>query len=160
MSTADFPWLVSIYGSSGFQCAGAVISDRWIPAAASAPRSRPTPPNPSELLAADRLPELLDAVRSRFDFVLLDSPPVLPVADAVILGPLVDGLVLCARAGVLLRDDAKHCGERLRHAGLRIYGTVLNRYRSSTASPYSKRYRYYGAGEEETDSLSRADSAA
>ncbi len=119
----------------------------------------PIPPNPSELLAADRLRELLDAVRSRFDFILLDSPPVLPVADAVILGPQVDGLVICARAGVLLREDAKHCGERLRYAGLKILGTVLNRYRSSTASPYSRRYRYYGSSEE-TDSLPRADSAA
>ncbi len=120
----------------------------------------PIPPNPSELLAADRLRELLETVRSRFDYILLDSPPVLPVADAVILGRLVDGLVICARAGVLLREDAKHCGERLRYAGLRIFGTVLNRYRSSTASPYSRRYRYYGPGEEETDSLPKADSAA
>ncbi len=119
----------------------------------------PIPPNPSELLAADRLRELLETVKSRFDFVLLDSPPVLPVADAIILGSLVDGLVICARAGVLLREDAKHCGERLRYAGLRIFGTVLNRYRSTTPSPYSKRYRYYGPGDE-TDSRSRADSAA
>ena len=119
----------------------------------------PIPPNPSELLAADRLRELLDEVRSRFDFIILDSPPVLPVADAVILGPLVDGVVICARAGVLLREDAKHCGERLRYAGLKIFGTVLNRYRSSTASPYSRRYQYYGP-REETEPLPRADSAA
>ena len=119
----------------------------------------PIPPNPSELLAADRLRELIDTVRSRFDFVLFDSPPVLPVADAVILGSLVDGLVICARAGVLQRDDAKHCAERLRYAGLRIYGTVLNRYRSTAASPYSRRYRYYGSGDE-TERSSRADSAA
>ena len=119
----------------------------------------PIPPNPSELLAADRLREVLDTVRSRFDFVLLDSPPVLPVADAVILGSLVDGIVICARAGVLQREDAKHCGERLRYAGLKILGTVLNRYRSTTASPYSRRYRYYG-GDDEAGSPSRADSAA
>ncbi len=119
----------------------------------------PIPPNPSELLAADRLRELLEVVRSRFDYVLLDSPPVLPVADAVILGSVVDGLVICARAGDLLREDAKHCGERLRYAGLRIFGTVLNRYRSTAASPYSRRYRYYGPSEE-TDSEPRADSAA
>ncbi len=119
----------------------------------------PIPPNPSELLAADRLRELLEAVRSRFDFILLDSPPVLPVADAVILGPHVDGLVVCARAGVLLREDAKHCGERLRYAGLRVFGTVLNRYSNTIASQYSRRYRYYGQ-REETSSSSPADSAA
>ena len=119
----------------------------------------PIPPNPSELLAADRLREVLDTVRSRFDYVLLDSPPVLPVADAVILGSLVDGIVICARAGVLQREDAKHCGERLRYAGLKILGTVLNRYRSTTASSYSRRYRYYGS-DDEAGSPSRADSAA
>ena len=119
----------------------------------------PIPPNPSELLAADRLRELLEVVKSRFDFILLDSPPVLPVADAVILGAHVDGLVMCARAGVLLREDAKLCGERLRYAGLRIFGTVLNRYRSTAASPYARRYQYYGP-HEETDSLPIADSAA
>ncbi len=120
----------------------------------------PLPPNPSELLAADRLRELLETVRSRFDFVLLDSPPVLPVADAVILGTQVDGIVLCARSGVLLREDARHCGERLRMAGLKIFGTVLNRYRASESHYYSRRYHYYGASEEESDSLPRADSAA
>ncbi len=121
----------------------------------------PIPPNPSELLAADRLRELLDTVRSRFDFVLLDSPPVLPVADAVILGTKVDGLVICARSGILQREDAKHCGERLRMAGIKIFGTVLNRYRSTGSRYYAKRYQYYGSHDEEgASSQPRADSAA
>ena len=119
----------------------------------------PIPPNPSELLASDRLRELLDSLRSRFDFILLDSPPVIPVADAVILGPHANGLVICARAGILRREDAKLCGERLRYHGLKILGTVLNRHRS-TSSHYTRRYQYYGADEGITDTQSRADSAA
>ncbi len=118
----------------------------------------PIPPNPSELLASDRLRELIDAVRSRFDFILLDSPPVLPVADAQILGAHVDGFLICARAGVVHREDVKHCAERLRYAGLKIFGTVLNRYRTS-ASRYTRRYQYTNTYEE-SGPLPQADSAA
>ncbi|MEM7355166.1 MAG: polysaccharide biosynthesis tyrosine autokinase, partial [Acidobacteriota bacterium] len=121
--------------------------------------SGPIPPNPSELLASDRLRDFLTQVRARFDFVLIDTPPTLPVADAVILGPLTDGLVLCARAGELLRDDAKLCRERLGYEGLRIFGTVLNRY-STSPSRYNRRYRYYGYGAYEESNPPKAHSAA
>ena len=107
----------------------------------------PIPPNPSELLASDRMQELLSRVRSRFDFVAVDTPPALPVADAVILGAHIDGMVVCARTGVLLREDAKACRDRLRYADLKIFGLVLNRYRDG-AGRYGKRYRYYDAYEE------------
>jgi Mrp family chromosome partitioning ATPase len=86
-------------------------------------------------------------VRTSFDFVILDTPPALPVADAVILGPLADGLVICARAGVLTRDEAKLLRERIGLADLKIFGTVLNRYRSRQHR-YGRRYQYYGSYEE------------
>ena len=104
----------------------------------------PNPPNPSELLSSDRMTECLTTARQRFDMILIDTPPVLPVADAVILGSQVDGVVLCARAGVLQRDDARICRERLAYEEIRILGTVLNRYRASTGRYYDKRYKYYG----------------
>ncbi|MEM8933291.1 MAG: polysaccharide biosynthesis tyrosine autokinase [Acidobacteriota bacterium] len=119
--------------------------------------SGPIPPNPSELLASERMRELLDAVRERFDFVLVDTPPVLPVADAIILGTQTDGVVVCARAGVLLREDAKFCRERLGYSNLRLIGTVLNRYRTSRGR-YQRKYRYYGVYEEAR--ADRADSSA
>ena len=103
----------------------------------------PIPPNPSELLASDRMRELLRAALESFDFVLIDTPPALPVADAVILGLLADGVVICARAGSLQRDDARACRERLNHGDLRIFGTVLNRYRAAHKR-YDKKYSYYG----------------
>lgn len=117
--------------------------------------SGPIPPNPSELLASQRMREFLSQVRQRFDFVIIDTPPALPVADAVILGPLADGLVVCARAGVLQRDDAKMCREQLRYAGVRIFGTVLNRYRS-TPTRYSRKYQYYGVYSEPAETSSSA----
>ncbi len=117
--------------------------------------SGPIPPNPSELLSSTRMREFLDAVKQKFDFVIIDTPPALPVADAVILGPLADGLIVCVRAGVLQRDDAKMCREQLRYAGVRIFGTVLNRYRSSPTR-YSRRYQYYGVYSEPAEKSSSA----
>lgn len=120
----------------------------------------PNPPNPSELLSSDRMAECLAAARQRFDIVLIDTPPVLPVADAVILGCQVDGVVLCARAGVLQRDAARLCRERLKYEEIRILGTVLNRYRARSGRYYDKRYKYYGTYGETPAPTEPASSAA
>lgn len=109
--------------------------------------SGPIPPNPSELLSAKPMTDVLRYASQHFDLVIVDTPPVLPVADAVILGPQVDGVVLCARAGVLLRDDAIHCRERLQYEGIRMLGAVLNRFRSQPGR-YTRRHKYYGIYEE------------
>ncbi|MEM1207084.1 MAG: polysaccharide biosynthesis tyrosine autokinase, partial [Acidobacteriota bacterium] len=119
--------------------------------------SGPIPPNPSELLASDRMRDVLTKVRESFDFVLIDTPPVLPVADAVILGTMADAVVICARAGVLVREDAKFCRERLRYADLKVLGVVLNRYRSRPGR-YDRKYRYYGVYEE--TATAKANTAA
>lgn len=106
--------------------------------------SGPIPPNPSELLASDRMREWLRAVRVRFDYVVVDTPPVLPVTDATITGRLVDGVVLVLRAGKVARDEARACRDRLRQADVKILGVVLNRFRSHQGTA-GKRYRYYAS---------------
>jgi Mrp family chromosome partitioning ATPase len=87
--------------------------------------------------------EWLRAVRSRFDYVVFDTPPVLPVTDATITGRLVDGVVLVLRAGKVTREVARACRDRLRQADVRILGVVLNRFRMH--GPAGKRYRYYAS---------------
>ena len=134
-----------------------LILDTEVPNLSVCP-SGPSPPNPSELLASDRMRDLLARLRSRFDFILIDTPPALPVADAVILGTQADGVILCAKAGTLLREDAKLARERFRYNELKILGTVLNRYRTRPGS-YNRRYQYYGVYEEERP-LSETHSAA
>jgi polysaccharide biosynthesis transport protein len=120
--------------------------------------SGPIPPNPSELLASDRMREWLKAVRSRFDFVVIDTPPALAVTDATIVGMLVDGVVLTLRSGKVTREEARLCRDRLRQTGIKILGAVLNRYRSLQAG-LGKGYRYYESyGAEE--SKPKAGSAA
>ncbi len=90
----------------------------------------PHPPNPSELLSSMRMQTFASLVRKReFDIVLIDCPPVLPVTDATLLGAMSDGMVLCYRAGVVLREDAIMSTERLRLAQVKILGAVLNAYR-------------------------------
>jgi len=104
--------------------------------------SGPIPPNPSELLSSDRMRDWLKAMRARFDFVVIDTPPTLAVTDATIIGLLADGVVLTLRSGKVTREEARLCRDRLRQSGVRILGAVLNRYRSLQTG-LGKRYRYY-----------------
>jgi capsular exopolysaccharide synthesis family protein len=121
--------------------------------------SGPIPPNPSELLASERMREWLRMVRSRFDVVIVDTPPALAVTDATILGGVADGVVLTLRAGKVTREEARLCRDRLRYAGIKILGVVLNRHRDSPAGR-TRRYRYYESyGAQETETT-RAGSAA
>jgi succinoglycan biosynthesis transport protein ExoP len=120
--------------------------------------SGPIPPNPSELLASERMREWLRMVRSRFDVVIVDTPPALAVTDATILGVLADGVVLTLRAGKVTREEARLCRDRLRYAGIKILGVVLNRHRDNPAGR-TRRYRYYeayGVQEPETKTGSAA----
>jgi capsular exopolysaccharide synthesis family protein len=103
----------------------------------------PMPPNPSELLASERMRELIAQARRQYDVVLIDSPPALAVTDAVIIGSIADGVVLCFRAGQVLREEVRACRERLTRADVRVLGAVLNRQR-----PKGGRYlRYKGYAE-------------
>ncbi len=103
----------------------------------------PNPPNPSELLASDRMQELVRMARSRFDFVVIDTPPILPVTDAALVGTLVDGVTLCLRAGKVTRDEARACRDRLQFAGIKVLGVVLNRHSSAQGGYSGKRYKMY-----------------
>ncbi|HSK80963.1 MAG TPA: polysaccharide biosynthesis tyrosine autokinase [Thermoanaerobaculia bacterium] len=120
--------------------------------------SGPIPPNPSELLASDRMREWLKTARARFDYVVVDTPPALAVTDATLVGMLVDGVVLTLRSGKVTRDEARLCRDKLRQAGIKILGAVLNRHRPLQGG-LGKRYSYYesyGAEQSETKAGSAA----
>ncbi len=88
--------------------------------------SGPIPPNPSELLASDRMKDLMNLVRQEFDFVILDSPPLMAVADAVILGALADGVVLCIHGGNTVREMVQRAAQRLKQSNVPVLGALLN----------------------------------
>jgi len=102
----------------------------------------PVPPNPSELLSSERMMDFAAVAYQRFDYVIFDSPPTLPVTDAIVLGAMSDGVVLCVGSGVLLREDARACQQRLQLSEVRILGAALNRFREPHGR-YGKRYRTY-----------------
>ncbi len=77
-------------------------------------------------LAQPRLREVLDDLRGRFDFVLLDSPPLLPVADTLLLGAKVDGVLVSVLQGVSQVRAVQQAAERLDAVGARLIGVVLN----------------------------------
>ena len=122
--------------------------------------SGPTPPNPSELLASERIRETLRALRTRFAHVVIDTPPALAVTDSTLVGVLVDGVVLTLRCNKVTRDEARLVRDRLLKADIKILGAVLNRYRSlqTGASSSYRYYESYGYGAEESGS--KAGSAA
>lgn len=84
------------------------------------------PPNPSELLSGPAMTQFIDQVRNEFDIVLLDTPPMLPVADAAILAGRVDGALLVYQAGKIGRLLLKRAKAHLESARAKVIGVVLN----------------------------------
>jgi capsular exopolysaccharide synthesis family protein len=98
------------------------------------------PPNPSEMLGSQRMTELLQQLKEMADIVILDSPPTLPVTDAVVLSSRVDGVILVAQAKHTRRGATKQAVARLEHVGARLLGGVLNKV--SGKGDYNH-YSYY-----------------
>ena len=84
------------------------------------------PPNPGEFVASARLTRLLGRARANFDYVLIDTPPVSLVADAAVLAPATDGVLLVVSAGRTKRDLARRAKEQLDNVGAHLLGVVLN----------------------------------
>lgn len=102
------------------------------------------PPNPTELLGALSTRELLQALRKRYDWVLVDAPPVLAMADTPVLAPWADGVVLVVWAEVCPRPALQRTVDQLRGVGGRITGVVLNKVDLARNSYYySQHYGEY-----------------
>ena len=112
--------------------------------------SGPIPPNPSELLASDRMKHFISEMRARFAYVIFDSPPVLAVTDAIVLAANVDGVVLCVHGGQTPREHVQRSAERLRQANIPVLGAILNNLDlSQYGYAYRKSYYDYYAAEDE-----------
>jgi capsular exopolysaccharide synthesis family protein len=95
-----------------------------------------------QVLTSARLRELMDRVRTEFDVVLIDAPPVLDFADARLLGQVSDTAVLVLRANHTNRHLARYATERLEAAGIQVLGAILNEWDHSSHSYFYRRYRY------------------
>jgi polysaccharide biosynthesis transport protein len=113
--------------------------------------SGPTPPNPSELLASDRMKHLIEELRGRFAYVIFDSPPVLAVTDAIVLATSADGVVLTVHGGHTPREMVQRSAERLRQANIKVLGAILNNLDlHQYGYTYKKSYYDYYASEDES----------
>lgn len=107
--------------------------------------SGPLPPNPSELLGSEKMRELLKELKGRYDVVLIDGAPLLPVADATALAPSCDGVVLMCRYGQTARGQVQSAALALANVGASLLGCVLTlapRSRGGSGKYYGG---YYGA---------------
>ena len=102
------------------------------------------PPNPAELLGSKRMSELLDRLRKEFDFILLDSPPVVAVTDPLLLGHAADATLIIARADHSRIDAVLRAMDSVERSGAKLLGVVLNDFNPANAyGYYYKYYQYY-----------------
>jgi capsular exopolysaccharide synthesis family protein len=107
--------------------------------------SGPLPPNQAELTASRRMHDLLEAATRVFDLIVIDTPPVLSVSDAVALAAQTDGVILVVRGGKTSAEAARRAAEQIDAVKGRILGVLLNRVDARNSSYYADHGRYYDA---------------
>jgi capsular exopolysaccharide synthesis family protein len=108
--------------------------------------SGPLPPNPVELVSGPKLPALLEQLGERFSHIILDSPPVLGLADAMVLGNQVGTVLYIVASASTKKGHAKAALKRLRLAGVQPIGTVMTKVNLLDGSyGYESAYYYYGS---------------
>lgn len=112
-------------------------------------------PNPSEILFSDRMEAFLDEVREAYDYVLMDTPPVIPVSDAAILGSKVEGVIFVYEVGKVGRAALKRAKFLIENVNGRVVGIVMNKVKAEVSPDFHdlEYYRYaghkYAYGQEE-----------
>lgn len=117
--------------------------------------SGPIPPNPSELLQSHAMEALLTDLRGKFDVIIVDAPPLLPVTDAALVAAQADGAVIVIRHGRTTRDQLQHSIERLEAVDAKALGVVINQApsrKNRTGYGYGYGYGYGFESEVEVDS--------
>ena len=98
------------------------------------------PPNPSELLGSEKMQELLEEMSQKYDYILVDTPPINLVSDAAIVTNLLDGVLLLVRQGKSHKDELKRAISNLELTGITPMGIVFN----GVQLREGKEYSYYG----------------
>ncbi|MBS3921153.1 MAG: polysaccharide biosynthesis tyrosine autokinase [Deltaproteobacteria bacterium] len=117
--------------------------------------SGPIPPNPSELIGSNLFKTMTESLGERFDHIVIDSPPVLGFADAIILSTAVDGIILVVLGGKTPRETLQRAKEVLYQVNAKILGVVINRIdiQRSDYGYYYYRYHYYYGKEKKKKEL-------
>ncbi len=134
-----------LVGESGWQeSVQTIVLDRETDKALHVLTAGPTSPNPSELLGSERMKELVAELSTHYDWVMIDTPPVLFVTDASVLSVLCDGVILIVKAGTSTRTLLNRAREQLEGVRASILGTILNNVTVSRLGRHSSSYYSYG----------------
>lgn len=130
-----------------------IVQETQMPGLCLVP-SGPLPPNPAELLQTPKMKQLLDELKDRFDRIVLDSPPVVMISDAVVLSQIVDGLIFVVKSNHVPRDVIQAAVRRLKDVHAPLIGVIINDIDiESGGYGYHYYYHYYnynyGYGSEE-----------
>jgi tyrosine-protein kinase Etk/Wzc len=101
------------------------------------------PPNPTELISSNKMDELLKEFKDNFDLILVDGPPLLPVADSMIISKKVDGVILVYMVGKTPRNSLRLTKDRLETVKANVLGLVLNGIRPETGGTEYASYSMY-----------------
>lgn len=101
------------------------------------------PPNPAELLGSEKMRNFINTLRKYYDYIILDTPPVVVVTDAQLISRMADGCLLVVSSGEVERDAAIKAKELLVKVNAKIIGVVLNKVEKSTKGGYGYYYHYY-----------------
>lgn len=101
------------------------------------------PPNPSEMLMSKKFKNFIDEMREKFDYIIIDTPPVIAVTDAQILSTEADGCILVVSSGEAQREAVQKSRELLENVNAKILGVVLNKMDLKSRGSYGY-YYYYG----------------
>ena len=103
------------------------------------------PPNPSEILGSRRMENFLNSMSEKFDYIIIDLPPVNIVSDAVAISKLTAGMVVVIREDYTEKKELEKCFRQLKLSGVKVLGCVMNGAKSGKGSygKYRKYYKYY-----------------
>ena len=104
--------------------------------------SGPVAPNPSELLGSQNMVDIFEKLKQYFDYVLVDTPPIMPVTDAAVVSGKVDGTILIIASGEVSPSIAVEAKKRLEQAGAHMLGVVLNKVDVASTGHYGYGYYY------------------
>ena len=115
--------------------------------------SGPTPPNPSELLGSKNMNILLRKLEAHYDYILIDSPPVNLVTDAVVLSSKTAGILLVAKHNTTSYDDLKRALDAVRFANANVLGVAISQYMEKSKEYYNRYYRKKYGGYSELSNI-------
>ncbi len=114
--------------------------------------SGPRPPNPAELLGSDRVQDILEGLEDLFDIVIIDTPPVVAVTDAVVLSQKVDGVIMVVKSFKVAKDLVAQAKQQLLDVDANLIGVILNDFDIQRRSyGYYYYYTYYGSDRDEAE---------